>query len=154
MDKTNNLLTVLRESAELLDSLAVSPHADQLREVANGIAFWDGVYPDGMTLAEVSNELLDFHFIIEQLPKVYYAVTNGTLSKHMYKAETVISLFEETVNEACLQAVDEAFEILEAEYAPEGVAIGTYIESLEEKVAALEAALEGKSERQIEADRE
>ncbi len=45
--------------------------------------------------AAVKNELADYHFIIEQLPQVYSAVTGGTLSKHMYKADTVISLFME-----------------------------------------------------------
>lgn len=43
----------------------------------------------------VKNELADYYFLMKQIPIVYSTVTNHRLSKHMYKAETVISVFNE-----------------------------------------------------------
>lgn len=47
---------------------------------------------------KIKNEIHDYDFIIEQLPKVYCEVTGGLLSKHFYQAETVISAFEDYVD--------------------------------------------------------
>lgn len=54
----------------------------------------------------VMRELHDFHFMIEEVPKVYEVVTGGMLSKPNYHARGVIQAFEEYVE----RLVDEAFE--------------------------------------------
>lgn len=52
--------------------------------------FWGEIYEDGMTIEDVNNELKDFEYMIEQVPKVYMEVTGGLLSKPNYPADTVI----------------------------------------------------------------
>lgn len=59
--------------------------------------FWkDLIYTKGkLDEKKVMNELSDFYYIMEQVPKVYCAVTGGRLSKLMYPADTVIGIFED-----------------------------------------------------------
>ncbi|MFA5048948.1 MAG: hypothetical protein WC516_08045 [Patescibacteria group bacterium] len=54
--------------------------------------FWEPIiYKDGKIDEEqVLKELADFYFMMEQVPKVYDTITNGLLSKPLYKAEVVI----------------------------------------------------------------
>ena len=66
--------------------------------------FWRGVYPNGMTLENIVNELQDFEVMIHNVPKVYCHVTGGLVSKHLTDAEVVISLHDEHVT----KLVDEA----------------------------------------------
>lgn len=42
-------------------------------------------------------ELHDFHFMLQEVPKVYMHITNGKLSKPNYYAHVLISEFEEHV---------------------------------------------------------
>lgn len=72
-------------------------------------AFWrDSVYPEGMTAEQVKAELDDFHFLMEQVPKVYMAVSGGLLSKPNYHAATVISAFEDYLTDRVNEEVAEA----------------------------------------------
>lgn len=48
--------------------------------------------------AAVKRELTDYHFLLEQVPRVYEAVTGGLLSKTNYRAETVINAFNDHVD--------------------------------------------------------
>lgn len=60
--------------------------------------FWkDIVCNDDGTLnpVAVKNELSDYSFILDQVPKVYSEVTGGRLSYPNYEAETVITLFHD-----------------------------------------------------------
>ena len=59
--------------------------------------FWkDLIYTKGkLDEKKVLNELSDFYYIMDQVPKVYYAVTRGNLSKLMYPAETIIGFLED-----------------------------------------------------------
>jgi hypothetical protein len=69
--------------------------------------FWKNIiYKNGkLDEAQVLKELSDFYYIMQQVPKVYEAVTNGRLSKLMYSADTVISQFEEcTYSKSITQA--------------------------------------------------
>lgn len=64
--------------------------------------FWKEIVceKDGaLNLEQVKKELSDYSMILEEVPKVYCAVTGDTLSKPNYKAETVIRVFEDTQNE-------------------------------------------------------
>lgn len=73
--------------------------------------FWRGIIcnEDG-TIDEkkVMAELSDFSFIINQLPKVYCHITNNTLSKHMYPAETVIAVADDSYRTTYLQVFKDA----------------------------------------------
>lgn len=58
------------------------------------------VYTDGKLDEEkVKKELMDYGFILEQVPKVYSAVTGGMLSKPNYFADVVIAEYESQFNE-------------------------------------------------------
>ena len=60
--------------------------------------FWkDIVCNDDGTLnpVAVKNELSDYSFILDQVPKVYSEVTGGRLSYPNYEAETIITLFHD-----------------------------------------------------------
>ncbi len=72
--------------------------------------FWTDLFPEGMNSEEVKNELNDFHYIMEQIPKIYSAVTGGTLSNEMYSAETVISVYEDHIQELIDKAIAESKE--------------------------------------------
>ena len=60
--------------------------------------FWAEIVcnEDGsINMEQVKKELSDFHFMIEEVPKVYSEVTDGMLSKPNYYAESVLSVFRE-----------------------------------------------------------
>ena len=59
--------------------------------------FWEPIiYKNGKIDEEqVLKELSDFYFIMQEVPKVYCEITGGTLSKLMYKAENVLTYFED-----------------------------------------------------------
>ena len=60
-----------------------------------GKDFWTNwVYPEGANPEQIQNELLDFHFLMEQVPLVYMEVTNGRISKPNTYAREVIAEFE------------------------------------------------------------
>jgi len=48
-----------------------------------------------LDLEQVKKELSDYSMILEEVPKVYCALTNDTLSKPHYLAETVISVAQD-----------------------------------------------------------
>lgn len=60
--------------------------------------FWKDIVcnEDGtINIEQLKKELCDFSVMIGEVPKVYVAVTGGTLSKPLYYADTVISVFNE-----------------------------------------------------------
>jgi hypothetical protein len=64
--------------------------------------FWKDIVEneDGsINLEQLKKELCDFHFMIEEVPKVYSAVTNGSMSKPNYYSSEVITQFEDYINE-------------------------------------------------------
>lgn len=67
--------------------------------------FWREVYPSGMTIENVANELRDFEVMIHNVPKVYCHVTGGKVSKHLTDADVVISLHDEHVTQLVEEAV-------------------------------------------------
>ena len=57
---------------------------------------WSWLYKDGKLDKEaVLNEISDYDFILEEVPKVYCEITGGKLSKLMYPASVVLSEFNE-----------------------------------------------------------
>lgn len=42
------------------------------------------------SLEKIKDELCDFYFVMQQVPKVYCHITGDLLSKLMYRAETII----------------------------------------------------------------
>lgn len=72
--------------------------------------FWKGIVYDeqgNLNLDQIKKELHDYHYMLEQVPKVYCAITNSTLSYPNYPAETVISVYEACLNEVVEQEVKE-----------------------------------------------
>lgn len=57
---------------------------------------------------KIRNEMHDLVFVMEQVGKVYMAITGGKLSKPMYYASTIIQEHEE----ACNQAVNDYRDML------------------------------------------
>ena len=60
--------------------------------------FWKDIICDddgNIDVEQLKKELCDFYVMIQNVPKVYYEVTGGTLSKCLYDAEYVISFFDE-----------------------------------------------------------
>lgn len=70
--------------------------------------FWKDIICDddgNIDVEQLKKELCDFYKMIQEVPKVYYEVTDGTLSKCLYDAETVLRLFRDKfASKAC--AVD------------------------------------------------
>jgi len=57
---------------------------------------WDWLYKDGKLDEEaVLKEISDYDFILKEVPKVYCEITGGKLSKLMYPAKIVLSVFNE-----------------------------------------------------------
>ena len=44
---------------------------------------------------QVKKELFDYHFLLEEVPKVYYEITQGLLSKPNYPADVIIRQLED-----------------------------------------------------------
>jgi hypothetical protein len=59
--------------------------------------FWkEIIYPNGkLDVKQVLRELDDYYFMLEEVPKVYDAVSNGMLSKPNYHAITIIGCLED-----------------------------------------------------------
>ena len=59
--------------------------------------FWKPIiYKDGkLDEIQVLKELADFYFVMQEVPKVYCAITNDQLSKLMYDSDTVLGYFNE-----------------------------------------------------------
>jgi hypothetical protein len=70
--------------------------------------FWKDIICDddgNIDVEQLKKELCDFYVMIQEVPKVYYEVTDGTLSKCLYDAETVLRRFrDQFARKAC--AVD------------------------------------------------
>jgi hypothetical protein len=61
--------------------------------------FWKELYPNLKIPDEIWKELTDFYFIMNEVPKVYYHVTGGRLSKPNYFSSAVISESDNYQNE-------------------------------------------------------
>jgi len=59
--------------------------------------FWqDIIYKNGkIDEKQVMKELADFYFVMQEVPKVYCAITGGSLSKINYPSEVILGEFEE-----------------------------------------------------------
>jgi hypothetical protein len=59
--------------------------------------FWKPlIYTKGkLSERKVMNELYDYYFILQEVPKVYCDITGGLLSKPNYSAETILGEFNE-----------------------------------------------------------
>jgi hypothetical protein len=57
---------------------------------------WDWLYKDEKLDEEaVLKEISDYDFILQEVPKVYWEITGGTLSKLMYPSRVVLGEFQE-----------------------------------------------------------
>ena len=65
---------------------------------------------DEVDLELVKKELYDYHFVMCEVVKVYDHITNSTLTKPNYKADSVISVYENCVQDAIKQAISEQHE--------------------------------------------
>lgn len=72
--------------------------------------FWSEIVcnPDGtLNKEQVMKELYDFHFVLENVPKVYCHITGNKLSKPNYDAQVVIDAFEEHLREETRMAIED-----------------------------------------------
>ena len=75
------------------------------KKIKENIEFWkDLVYTKGkLDEKKVMNELSDYSFMLEEVPKVYMAVAG--LSKPNYYADTIITEFEDrNYDKDCIQS--------------------------------------------------
>lgn len=92
---------------------------DSLQAELDTNNFWKEIVvkDNELNVEQIKKELHDFYFIMEQIPRVYMAVTGDKLSKVMYSAETVIAEFEDYVSREIEEAVAEEKTELQAELA-------------------------------------
>lgn len=59
--------------------------------------FWDGVFDKDYPFNKENayKELADYYFFLQQIPKIYYEITGGTLSKTNYFASSVILAYRD-----------------------------------------------------------
>lgn len=75
--------------------------------------FWQPiVMPNGkdLDLRQIKGELYDFSMLLNSVPKVYYAVTEGRITKPNTEPSAVIREFEEFVERQCREAIAEAMD--------------------------------------------
>lgn len=84
--------------------------------------FWDDIIrnPDGsLNEDQVHLELADYGHLIREVPKVYDAITGGTLSKPNYFAHAVIGVYEDQrnrdIDDAVLEVLADLYRDLEDE---------------------------------------
>lgn len=78
----------------------------ELKNQRESLDFWkDIVSKDGeLDREQLQKELLDYHYILKQLPEIYCHITGGLLSKQMYSAKTIIASSDDYTN----KLIDEA----------------------------------------------
>jgi hypothetical protein len=75
--------------------------ADKLSE------FWRGIYPDGMEMQDVLDELLDLETVAKNVSLVYDHVTGGKVSKPNTLAAEVIAMADGHINDLIDEALEE-----------------------------------------------
>lgn len=108
--KENYYNQLVQENTRLKDEL------EKANEKISSFVFWDGVY-ENWTHQDVANELLDYKFLMQQVPAVYSEVTGGIMSKTNYYAQDVIELFKTFRDRDVWEALDEQRESYEKEIA-------------------------------------
>ncbi len=94
------------------------PLVKQMQKETKANDFWKElvVKDNELDIEQVKKELHDFYFIMEQVPKVYMAVTGDKLSKVMYPAGTVIREFEDYLGQQIRENVTEETKDLKEEF--------------------------------------
>jgi hypothetical protein len=78
--------------------------------------FWlTWTFSEGYTLNDIKAELCDYHMFLQEVAKVYSAVTADRVSKPNTKAEAVIGEYQAVLSDLIDEAVGEATEDLRAE---------------------------------------
>lgn len=95
----------------------------------------------------VINELTDYRFMLQQVPKVYMEVTGGELSKPNYEAKTVIAVANDFQNRVWEETLDDEKEAWEAERDEETAELKQEIERLRERLQILEDSASGQIAR-------
>lgn len=94
-----------------------------MSDIKKAWKFWRPLVTDKkgrLKKKQIKKELADFYLLLEEVPKVYMAVTGGKLSYPDYDAQTVISVFEDHVSEL----VDEEIERRQEEKDVEAQTVG------------------------------
>jgi len=60
-----------------------------------------------LDLEQIKLELADYHHLIETVPKVYCEITGGLLSKTSYTAETILSVYNDNVDQLVQDAIED-----------------------------------------------
>jgi hypothetical protein len=65
-------------------------------------SFWKKICtnPDGsLNLEQIKKELADFHYLIQEVPKVYCEITGNKMSYPNYPANSVLQAYEDHLDE-------------------------------------------------------
>jgi hypothetical protein len=101
----------LRQRDILYLAQALTAFAEKrVKETIKAAKFWSDIDVNGKAfdIEQAKLELIDYHFLLEQIPTVYDNVTGGLLSKPLYSAETVVDAFQDFLSRECDEAAKEA----------------------------------------------
>jgi hypothetical protein len=97
---------------ELIDKIALLQTVDVNQRIIPSHALeknWKENYPEGMSIQDVNNELADYEFLLENVPKVYQEISGGLLSYPNYPASVVISKYNDHIQDHIKEVVLEDF---------------------------------------------
>ena len=97
--------------------------------------FWEELITTNgkLDIEKIKKELHDYHFILEQIPKVYSEVTDNKISKPNTYADEIISCFNDYVQELVEQEIENNEESL-SHLEPQIDALNDEIDNLKKQV--------------------
>lgn len=97
--------------------------------------FWDGVFDKDYPFNKenVYKELADYYFFLQQIPKIYYEITGGTLSKTNYFASSVILAYRDNC-ERCQEKQEQEIKNFEKQLQEENAKLKQENEELKQKL--------------------
>ena len=97
--------------------------------------FWDGVFDKDYPFNKENayKELADYYFFLQQIPKIYYEITGGTLSKTNYFASSVILAYRDNC-ERCQEKQEQEIKNFEKQLQEENAKLKQENEELKQKL--------------------
>lgn len=96
---TNNAAKLILETLKKEEKLNKLPDTNRdYNQIYND--FWKDIIEDkygNIDIEQLKKELCDYEFMLSEVPKVYYNVTNGLLSKPLYYADTIINCYNDYI---------------------------------------------------------
>lgn len=70
-------------------------------------SFWGEIYPNGVDVKNIQNELSDYSICLDEIGKVYYELTNGRFSKPLTDSKVIIDEINERIYEEIEEGIKE-----------------------------------------------